>query len=190
MSGSTVSLIVAIVGVLGTLASTVVTQALSQRAKLRELEQAERVRVAEQRTSVEQRKVDQLRSCYVKLNAHDRHYRDAMLACAYALKSGSADTEAAEVTSARRAQRDARDEAQMIASEEVLAVESRVNIQLTFAYRLLMEIAREPESSARHRRLDEVIGLLDPVIEKLEHVQALMRIELGVAQELPAWYDP
>jgi hypothetical protein len=65
-----------------------------------------------------------------------------------------------------------------------------VNIQLTFAYRLLMEIAREPESSARRRRLDEAIGLLDPVIEKLEHVQALMRIELGVAQELPAWYDP
>ncbi|GAA3122694.1 hypothetical protein GCM10010521_07240 [Streptomyces rameus] len=190
MSGATVSLIVAIVGVLGTLASTVITQALSQRAKLRELEQAERVRVAEQRASAEQQKVNQLRSCYVQLNARDRHYRDAMLAYAYALKSGPADTEAAEVGSARRAQRDARAEAQMIASEGVLAVESRVNIQLTFAYRLLMEAARESESSARQTRLDHAIGLLDPVIEKLEHVRALMRVELGVAQELPVWYDP
>ncbi|MCF3136188.1 hypothetical protein [Streptomyces olivochromogenes] len=183
-------MIVAIVGVLGTLASMVITQALSQRARLREVEQVERVRVAEQRAPAELRKVDQLRSCYVQLNAHDRHYRDAMLAYAYALKLGAAGTEAVEVSSARRAQRDARDEAQMIASEEVLTVENRVNIQLTFAYRLLMEVASEPEPSARLTQLDEVIGLLDPVIEKLEHVQALMRVELGVAQELPAWYDP
>nr|WP_141721963.1 hypothetical protein [Streptomyces sp. DconLS] len=183
-------MIVAIVGVLGTLASTVITQALSQRARLRELEQAERVRVAEQKASAEQRKVDQLRSCYVQLNARARHYRDAMLAHAYALKLGSADTEAVEVSTARRAQRDARNEAQMIASEEVLTVENRVNLQLTFAYRHLMEVAREPESSARLTQLDHVIGLLDPLIEKLEHMQALMRVELGVAQELPVWYDP
>ncbi|SCF60386.1 hypothetical protein GA0115256_106312 [Streptomyces sp. DconLS] len=113
-----------------------------------------------------------------------------MLAHAYALKLGSADTEAVEVSTARRAQRDARNEAQMIASEEVLTVENRVNLQLTFAYRHLMEVAREPESSARLTQLDHVIGLLDPLIEKLEHMQALMRVELGVAQELPVWYDP
>ncbi|MFF5945685.1 hypothetical protein ACFY7X_34055, partial [Streptomyces althioticus] len=82
------SLIVAIVGVLGTLASAVITQALSQRARTRELEQAERVRVAEQTASAEQRRVEQLRVCYVQLNAHSRHYRDAMLAYAYALKLG------------------------------------------------------------------------------------------------------
>lgn len=190
MSGATVSLIVAIVGVFGTLASTVITQALSQRAKMRELEHAERVRVAEQRASEEQRNIDQLRSCYVQLNALDRHYRDAMLAYAYALKSESADMEAAEVSSARRAQRDARAEAQMIASEEVLAAESPVNNRLTVAYRRLMEAARESESPARQARLDQVIDLLDAVIEKLGHVRALMRVELGVVQEVPARYNP
>ncbi|MFI1764140.1 hypothetical protein ACH41H_19115, partial [Streptomyces sp. NPDC020800] len=75
-------------------------------------------------------------------------------------------------------------------SKDATAVENHVNVQLTFAYRLLMEVAREPESSSRQTRLDQVIGLLDPVIEKLEHVRALMRVELGVAQELPTWYDP
>jgi len=189
MSGATVSLIVAIVGVFGTLASAVMSQVLTQRAKLRELELAEVVRVAQERDAEKRRRSDQLQSCYVQLNAQDRHYRDAMLAYAYALRSGSADVEAAEVSGARRAQRDVRAEAQMMASLEVLTVEGRVNNRLTVAYRRLMEAAREADSSARRARLDEVIDLLDAVIEKLGHVRALMRVELGVDQELPAWYQ-
>ncbi|MEU7967379.1 hypothetical protein AB0D09_28540 [Streptomyces sp. NPDC049097] len=190
MSGATVSLIVAVVGVCGTLASAVITQVLSQRAKMRESEQAERARAAEQRASEEQRRTDQLRSCYVQLNALDRHYRDAMLAYAYALKSGTAGTEAEEVGSARRAQRDARAEAQMIASDPVLRIESGVNAQLTAAYRRLMQAVGEPDPSARQAQFDQVIDLLDPIIEKLGHVRALMRVELGVAQDPPARYNP
>ncbi|MFJ6120262.1 hypothetical protein [Streptomyces sp. NPDC092129] len=190
MSGATVSLIVAIVGVCGTLASAVITQVLSQRAAMRVSQQAERVRAVEQRASEEQRRTDQLRSCYVQLNALDRHYRDAMLAYAYALKSGPGDAEAEEVSGARRAQRDARAEAQMIASDPVLRIESGVNAQLTAAYRRLMQAVGEPDSSARQAQLDQVIALLDAVIEKLGHVRALMRVELGVVQDLPAWYDP
>jgi hypothetical protein len=114
MSGATISVIVAIVGVGGTLASAVITQVLAQRAELRRLEREERIRLEEQRASEDQRKIDQLRSCYVQLSAHDRHYRDAMLAYAYALKSGSFEAAAAEVSSARRAQRDTRAEAQLV----------------------------------------------------------------------------
>jgi hypothetical protein len=189
MSDSTFSFIIALVGVCGTLASSVITQLLSQRAKRRELEDAERVRVSEQRLSGEQRKIDQLRNTYVQLNAHDRHYRDAMLAYAYALKDGAADAEAAEVSMARRAQRDARAEAQMIASEEVLAAEGGVNHSLTVAYRRLMEAAGQSDSPARQERLDQVIHLLNPVVDQLGYVRALMRMELGVAQGLPAWYS-
>ncbi|CAL2072241.1 hypothetical protein GPN2_22498 [Streptomyces murinus] len=50
-----------------------------------------------------------------------------MLAYAYALKSGAADAEAAEVNTAPRAQRDTRAEAQLVASDAVLRIESRVN---------------------------------------------------------------
>src|SRR5689334_13557349 len=102
MSGATVSLIVAIVGVGGTLASAVITQVLAQRAESRRLDREQQIRAAEQRASEDQRKIDQLRSCYAQLNAHDRQYRDAMLAYAYALKSGSTDADATEVSSARR----------------------------------------------------------------------------------------
>jgi hypothetical protein len=190
MSGATISLIVAIVGVGGTLASAVITQVLTQRAESRRSEQEERVRVAEQRASEDQRKIDQLRSCYVQLNAHDRHYRDAMLAYAYALKSGSADAEAAEVSSARRAQRDTRAEAQLVASDAVLKLESKVNAQLTIALRRLMEAAGESDSSPRQARLNQVIDLLDAIIAQLGHVRALMRLEVRATQELPDWYNP
>ncbi|MFS4094782.1 hypothetical protein [Streptomyces sp. AF1A] len=190
MSGATVSVIVAIVGVIGTLASAVITQVLSQRAETRRSEREERVRLAELRASEDQRKIDQLRACYVQLNADDRNYRDAMLAYAYALKSGTAEAEAAEVGSARRAQRDTRAEAQLIASDEVLRIESRVNAQLTVAYKNLMEIAGESDLSAHQVRLSQVIELLDSIIAQLSHVRARMRYEVGATGELPDWYSP
>ena len=119
MSSATVSLVVAVVGVCGTLASAIATLLLSQRAKLQELKYAERQRLAEQDAAKKQ----QLRSCYVQLNANDRNYRDALLAYAYALRAGSpSEAESAEVSTARRAQRDARAEAQMAVSDEVLKV--------------------------------------------------------------------
>jgi hypothetical protein len=93
------------------------------------------LRLADQEAAEKKLKTDQLRSCYVQLNANDRNYRDAMLAHAYALKAGApGKAEAAEVTAARRAQRNARAEAQVIVSDEVLESEGRVNFQLTVAY--------------------------------------------------------
>lgn len=190
MSGGAISLIVASVGVFGTLASAVITQALAQRAESQRSDREERARIAEQQASEDQRKIDQLRNCYVQLNANDRYYRDAMLAYAYALKSGAADTEAAEVNAARRAQRDTRAEAQLVASDAVLEIESRVNAQLTTAYRHLMEAAGESESSARQAKLNRVIPLLNSLTAQQGHARALMRVEVRATHELPDWYDP
>jgi type II secretory pathway pseudopilin PulG len=74
--------IVASVGVLGTLASAVITQVLAQRAESRRSDREEQGRIRDQQASEDQRKIDQLRNCYVQLNANDRHYRDVMLAYA------------------------------------------------------------------------------------------------------------
>lgn len=114
-----------------------------------------------------------LRAYYVQLNARDRHYRDAMPACVHALKSGSADTEVAEVASARRTQRDARAEAQMIASDEVLAVESRVNNRLathgskrsstSWTRSLRSWGRREPSCASSRASLNRAVGALSPL---------------------------
>jgi hypothetical protein len=190
MSSAVISLVIAVVGVCGTLASAIFTQQLSQRARLRELEHTERLRLSEQETAEKQRKTDQLRSCYVQLNANDRNYRDAMLAYAYALKAGSpGEAEAGDVATARRAQRDARAEAQMIVSEEVLDTEGRVNARLTMAYRRLQQIQRESDASVREALLEEVIKLLDGIISLLSRARVTMRMDLGVIDEPPAWYQ-
>lgn len=190
MSSAVLSVIIAAVGVGGTLASAVVTQVLAHRAELRRLTEEKGIRLAEQQASADQRKIDQLQDCYVQLNAHDRHYRDVMLAFAYALKSGSAEAETVEVNDARRAQRDTRAEAQLVASDEVLKLESRVNDRLTTAYRYLMNAAGESDTPARRARLNQVIALLDSIIPQQGHVRALMRFEVGTTKTLPDWYSP
>jgi hypothetical protein len=190
MSSAVVSLVIAIVGVCGTLASAIFTQRLSQQARLEELGRTERLRIADQEAAAKKSKTDQLRNCYVQLNANDRHYRDAMLAYAYTLKAGlPAEAEAAEMKTARRAQRRARAEAQMMVSEEVLESEGLVNAGLTVAYRHLQRIQRG-ESDARDREplLDEVIELLDEVIRLLARARVVMRLDLGVIDKPPAWY--
>lgn len=189
MSGATVAVIVASVGVLGTLASAVITQVLAQRAESRRSDREEQGRIRDQQASEDQRKIDQLRNCYVQLNANDRHYRDAMLAYAYALKSGPGEAEAAEVRTARRAQRDTRAEAQLVASDAVLKIESRVNAQLATAYRHLMEVAGDPDSSTHQARLDRIIDHLKALTAQQGHVRALMRLEVRATQDLPDWYD-
>ncbi|AYN39434.1 hypothetical protein D9753_11485 [Streptomyces dangxiongensis] len=60
-----------------------ITQVLARRAEWRRLEREERVRLVEQWASEDQRRIDQLRSGYVQLHAHDRHYRNAMPVYAY-----------------------------------------------------------------------------------------------------------
>ncbi|MBL7501161.1 hypothetical protein I6A84_10825 [Frankia sp. CNm7] len=187
MSGATVSLVVAVVGVCGTLASAIFSQQLSQRARLKELEHAESQRLAEREAADNQRKLDQLRDCYIQLNANDRSYRDAMLAYAHALKAGSrGEAEAAEVATARRAQRDSRAEAQMIASDKVLRSEGQVNAQLTAAYGCLKRIERLSDASARVPLLEEVHGLLGGVIQLLSRMRSIMREELGVTDGSPS----
>lgn len=185
------AMVIAIVGVCGTLASAIITQLFSQRSRRQELEDSERRRLAEQEAAEKQRKTDQLRSCYVQLNANDRNYRDAMLAYAYALKAGSpGEAEAAQVATARRAQRDARAEAQMIVSEEVLNTEGRVNARLTRAYRSLHQIPSESDAAVCEALLEEVIKLLDEIIPLLSRARVTMRMDLGVIGKLPAWYQP
>ena len=189
MSSAIVSLVIAIVGVCGTLASAIFTQRLSQRARLEELGRTERQRLADQEAADSKSKTDQLRSCYVQLNANDRNYRDAMLAYAYALKAGSSGkAEAEEMSAARRAQRNARAEAQMIVSEEVLDSESRVNLQLTVAYGRLQRIQIESDASVREPLLDEIIQLLDAIMPLLSRARVVMRMDLGVIDKPPAWY--
>jgi hypothetical protein len=104
-------------------------------------------------------------------------------------KAGSpAKAEAKEMTAARRAQRNARAEAQMIVSEEALDSEGQVNLQLSVAYGRLQRIQRESDASVLEPLLDEIIQLLDEVLPLLSRARVVMRMDLGVIDKPPAWY--
>ena len=75
-----VSLIIAVVGGGGTLASAIDSQHLAQRTRLQELEHTDRLRMSERDHADKRPRMDQLRACYIRLNGHDRNYRDALLA--------------------------------------------------------------------------------------------------------------
>jgi hypothetical protein len=111
-----------------------------------------------------------------------------MLAYAHALKADSPWE--AEVATARRAQRDARAEATMVVSNEVLDSEHQVTTALTTAYRLLKRVERETDDPARESLLDEAIALLDKIVTLLSRTTVIMRLSLGVIDEPPPWFQP
>lgn len=182
MSSDFGPVIVAIVGVAGTLASALFTQQLAQRSRMRELEHAERRRVAERADAERTRALEQLRGIYAQLHANDRNYRDAMLAHVHALTrdAAGASAEAAEVTAARRSQRDVRTQAQMIASDGVLRSESPVNKELTTCFGLVKQLERTDDPQRRADLARQTIHRLDQIIPLLSAMGSTMRRELGV----------
>jgi hypothetical protein len=76
----------------------------------------------------------------------------------------------------------------MIVSEEVLESESRVNLQLSVAYGHLQRIQRESDASVREPLLDEIIKRLDEIMPLLSRARVVMRMDLGVIDNPPAWY--
>ncbi|MEV5574853.1 hypothetical protein AB0L06_32865 [Spirillospora sp. NPDC052269] len=171
-------------GVVGTLSSALLSQRLSQSSKLKELEHQERMRGEERAAEDEQRRLVELRTCLVNLNAADRQYRDAMLAYAHSLREDDAtEAEKEEVAEARRAQRDARAEAQLLASERILDAERTVSRGLQIAYGLLKKVERGRASSVRDEQLAQLFQSLAGVMDGLTHMRGIMRQELGIVDE-------
>lgn len=173
MSSQTVSLIVAVVGVLGTLASAVVAQWFTLHG--------DRQRRVDRAAAEKRRYDDQLRHCYVELNRRDRAYRDAMVAYAYALRDCRlTEKDKTDLSSARAALGEIRAEAQMLVSDKVLKAEGEVYWRLANAYGDLMHFEKEHDPEVRHRSLQELIHRLDGTMQQLRDMRALMRADLGI----------
>ncbi|MGW2627952.1 hypothetical protein ACWC2K_01270 [Streptomyces chattanoogensis] len=113
-----------------------------------------------------------------------RERRDAVL---FRLRLELADEHAdgpppSEVEEARRSLRDIYAEAQMVASDEVLAVGGGLVHQLSRIQRLLDPPGPDPDS--RETRLEEARGRLEHASEGLYEVRQTMRRDLGIT-ELP-----
>ena len=78
MSPATSVLVIALVGIAGTLASALLTQRSANSSKIRELERVDEQRREDRAYQAEQAAIEARRSCYVALNIAARLYQTTL----------------------------------------------------------------------------------------------------------------
>ncbi|MEU7467803.1 hypothetical protein AB0A94_04430 [Streptomyces sp. NPDC044984] len=177
------ALIVAVVGVIGTLLSALLTQRVAERGRRHEQERAERAQARA-------REVEERRACYVALNTASRQYLAALTDQLHALiRTEDPRAVRQRLTEARDLHRDVYAEAQMRLPDPVLALAGEVTHALGIVYgrlRRLDDGVPRPGDS-----LDAAQGEIDALWERLRKLRRGMRADLGASGvSLPAPSDP
>jgi hypothetical protein len=177
MSTQVLALVIAIVGVLGTLASALLTQAISLRAKRVEIEAQHALHV-EQRDEERQRAAfaDRRAAC-LALNMEGRRFRQALKNCIYE----GEEMRGEELEQARLAFTSRYGEAQMILSDIVLKFASIATGRLAEAYGKVKAAQQSGSAKARLSDRESIERFLDhEVASALRKLRQEMRRELGV----------
>ena len=143
MSSSLNAIIIAAVGVLGTLAGTIVSQLLSARVRRADFEMQREQRKEEY--VQEKQKIDlaNKRSCYIAMMASSRRYRIELMNYAFAVNHQVVDSDVRnELENARRACLDSIAEVQIVATLKVLGTIDPVNSGLSKALPLWSSVWR------------------------------------------------
>ncbi|MFJ8697063.1 hypothetical protein [Streptomyces roseolilacinus] len=184
-------LLVAVVGVAGTLGAALLTQNRADRTKRMELQaaaeqrreerdHAEELLRAEQARQRQSESLERRRTCYITLNTTARQYLTAMTNHLHALRRGE-DTDASleNLEESRLSFRDSYAEAQMIAPKTVLRVAGVAKARLNAAYGKLREYGTPPSAS------DGELSFLEEEFHQevwphLGEMKRAMRADLGV----------
>ncbi|MFE7773731.1 hypothetical protein ACFU5O_07515 [Streptomyces sp. NPDC057445] len=191
MDASWAGMLIAMVGVAGTLGAALLTQNRADRTKRMELEAAAEQRREERSHAEELLKTEQARqwqldslerrrTCYITLNTASRQYLTAMTSYLYALQ-GSEDvaTSLENLEAGRLAYRDSYAESQLVVPEAVSRASSTAKTRLNAAYGKLRKYGAAPSTYAEelanleselHREVWPYLGAL----------KRSMRADLGV----------
>ncbi|MEU6671235.1 hypothetical protein [Streptomyces sp. NPDC046727] len=169
--GEVTAPVVAVVGVVGTLLSALLTQRAADRGRRREQERAEAVR--ERR-----RHAQELRACYVALNSSARQYLAALTDQVHALgRDEELRTVRQRLTEARDQYRDVYAEAQMRMPERVLDLAAGLSHDLGAVYGMVRRLddggPRAGDSPAAVRES------IDELWARLRRMRRELRTELG-----------
>lgn len=144
MSSDTVALVVSTVGVVGTLASAVITQAIAVRSRREEMVFTDQQRQREWRRDATDEAFKDRRACYVGLNAASRQFVTEMNNFLHRLREGNITAEdVADLDAAKNVHRDRYSESQMIATDAVLPVARKTNQALNRAYGAARRLRRQ-----------------------------------------------
>jgi hypothetical protein len=94
MDSATTALVIAIVGVLGTLSASIVSQRLSARARHQELEQQRLDRIDEYAREQKEKVFTSKRNCYLGLSIATRRYRVELMNYLYSVDRGAVNEDA------------------------------------------------------------------------------------------------
>jgi hypothetical protein len=178
VSTDVLALVIAIVGVLGTLASALLSQTLSLRAKRMEIDEQRRLRL-EQRDEERQRAEfrDRRDSC-IALNMAGRRFRQALKNCLFE----GVDKRGTDLEEARQTFTSRYGEAQMILSDTVLKVAGVASGRLAEAFGMVkgsQQPAAPPIGPADRVRLERFLDR--EVASALRQLRHAMRRDLGIA---------
>jgi hypothetical protein len=191
MGASWTGLLIAMVGVAGTMGAALLTQSRADRTKRMELEaaaeqrreergHAEELLRAEQARQWQRENLERRRTCYITLNTASRQYLTAMTNYLYALqRSEDVATSLENLEAGRLAYRDSYAESQMIVPDAVLRASSTAKTRLNAAYGKLRKYGAAPSTYA-----EELVTLESELREEvwpyLGALKQSMRADLGV----------
>ncbi|MEU6844235.1 hypothetical protein ABZ930_20440 [Streptomyces sp. NPDC046716] len=176
--GGADALVVAVVGVLGTLLSALLTQRAADHSRRREHERAERARTRA-------REAEERRAGYVALNTASRQYLAALTDQVHTLLRGEdAPTVRQRLTEARDVHRDVYAEAQMRLPDTVLDLAGEVTHALGTVYGRLRRL--DDGDPRPGDSLDVARAEIDTLWERLRVLRRGMRSDLGVVPDRPA----
>lgn len=182
MSAAVISLIIAFLGIVGTLASGLLTQRLAEKAKARELAHSERQRVDERRHEAERATVEALRACCAALITASMDYHSELNNFWYALRAEHVTEDLrSRLDDARREHRARHSDAQMRVSDDVIVAATGVSSGLNRVYGVLKRL----DSGMPPRREGESMEQAhDQIVETWNQLAAMrmaMRRSIGVS---------
>lgn len=176
---NTTSILIAAIGVMGTLVAPIVSQRLASRAKHDDLKIERSHRLDEQQQEQRRNALAAKRACYIAMVATSRRYRIELMNYLYKIKRETLDDAARnELENARRPYIESMAEAHLTATLRVLNSIEIVTAGLSKAYRAIKHLEdREPEPDGS---FEEMETFLVELWDRWKDMREAMRQDLGV----------
>ncbi|MFG2942518.1 hypothetical protein [Streptomyces sp. NPDC048282] len=179
MDSSVSQIVIAVLGIGGTLAAAVITQRGADRARTREPEHTRRLQQDEREYATHQARLQARRTCYAALSAGTRDLANVITKALHALEKGEMTAELrSDLDRARRDHRLRHAEAQMVLPDTVAEAAGTANRRLGDLYGLLTRIdggTAQPGENAEAAR-ESLNELWDPLWD----MRRVMRADLGI----------
>ncbi|MFJ6754226.1 MULTISPECIES: hypothetical protein [unclassified Streptomyces] len=178
MGSALIGLAVALVGVTGTLIASVLSQRLAARVQAEQFARQERLAGAQWQRERQIVELEQRRQCYVTANSGYRRYRVELMNYLWLVHKGEVTPQGrADLEDARHAMHAAFAEAQMMASDPVLAELDAMTITLSRAYSRTMRL--EEGNPRPGQSFEEIHASLAGVGDQWQAMRGAMRADLG-----------